>query len=282
MKKILLLILIAVALMQIPALSAPHEEIIVQTPLKSKVTVKYDNYGIPHIYASNLHDLMFAQGYVVARDRLFQMDMNRREVNGRMAVLRGKGYVDHDYNIYLTGIPQVSRKIYDTGARDENMVYEAYADGVNAYINGLKDVPAEYKEIGAKPEPWSPVDIIAIGRGVSWIMSSDLGIEVAVGVLLKKVGANMVAPLLPITPLDPVTVIRGKSTSSFPIDKFDERVAAILDEPIFNLGRRNYRTWRILPTAISCRRTTGRPARIIRTISACTTTRDTGQEESAT
>ncbi len=208
--------------------------------LTNPVTVRYDSYGVPSIEASSLHDLVYAQGWVHARDRLWQMDLNRRRSTGRMAELFGKGSVGGDFHVHIAGLPEVSEKIWEQCLPEECDSYQAYADGVNAFIAAMKEPPEEYARIKASPEPWSPMDSVAIGRGMSWGLSSDLGLEIMLGVLAKKLGVSMLMDLLPIDGVDPITIMDGGAASSFSAEQFDEGVLAALDEPVFTTGRTNF------------------------------------------
>jgi penicillin G amidase len=127
---------------EVPGLSAP-------------VTVVRDSIGIPHIYASNLEDLFFAQGWVHAQDRLWQMDMYHRTFSGRLAEIMGEEYVAHD---------RLMRLLQHRGPWDDDeftsyhpegrRIFEAFARGVNAYIAEGK-LPVEYTLTGLQPLPWS-------------------------------------------------------------------------------------------------------------------------------
>jgi penicillin G amidase len=222
------------------AAAASPKEVIILPRLKAKVTVKVDVNGIPHIQAKSLSDLFFAQGYLQARDRLWQMDITRRQANGRMAALRGKDFVGQDYDTFRAGMPQVSERIWAEADKDERVVFQSYADGVNAYIKQLKELPEEYTEINATPELWLPQDSIAIGRGLSWVMSSSLGLEITLGVIAKTFGKNFILKFAPLEGLDPITITGGSAASSFPQERFDTRVAATLDSPLFTSGRNSF------------------------------------------
>lgn len=219
---------------------AAADETVSLKGLSGEVTIRYDAYGIPSIEGSSIRDVVFAQGWAHARDRLWQIDMNRRRSTGRMAELFGKGSVGGDFHVYLAGLPQVSQKIWDTCLPAECEAYQAYADGVNAYIAGMAGPPEEYARIGAAPAPWSPVDSVAIGRAMSWGLSSDLGLEIMLGVIAKKVGTSMLMELLPLDGVDPISIVGEDAASSFPINDFDEHAAAALDQPIFTSGRTDF------------------------------------------
>ncbi|MEW5944990.1 MAG: penicillin acylase family protein [bacterium] len=205
--------------------------------LGARVEVRYDNFGIPHIRASSDYDLYFAQGYVQARDRLWQMDVARRKATGRLSEMFGKEHVDEDLDVYRTGVPQVSRRIWETSDAGMREVLQAFSDGVNALISDLDVLPEEYGRTGAAPAPWDPVDSIAIGRLMSWALSSDLGLELTLGAVVKTIGKSVFFDIAPMEGADPVTIVRWETSSSFPMEDFDGTAMESRRRPIFAAGR---------------------------------------------
>jgi penicillin G amidase len=134
--------------------------------LRDEVTVKYDSFGIPHIFADNDHDLYLAQGYVTARDRLWQMEFQALAASGRLAEILGPSLVDHDRLQRRKGLTFAAERALEKLEDDPistNIVY-AYTEGVNAYINSLdyEDYPLEYKLLDYEPENWEPIKITLI------------------------------------------------------------------------------------------------------------------------
>lgn len=212
-------ILILLALSNHPAAASSQE---IKAPgLKNKVEITYDNFGVPHITAANSYDLYFAQGYVQARDRMWQMDLMRRRATARMAELLGESKLSDDENMLLTGIPQVSQKIWDASEPDMREAFQAFSDGVNAWIQSSPDLPDEYKEIHDTPAPWSPVDSIAFGRLMSWSLSADIGMDIAIGQIVKLLGKKQFMDIAPFHGADPVTIIEWKkAAAAFPEELF--------------------------------------------------------------
>jgi penicillin G amidase len=132
--------------LQLPGLSAP-------------VVVRRDGHGIPHIQAASMDDLLEAQGYVVAQDRLWQMDMARRFAAGELAELLGPSVVEHDKVQRILQIRPSAERLTATMPAEQKRLFEAYARGVNAFIASHQDnLPAEFRLLGYKPRPWQPVD----------------------------------------------------------------------------------------------------------------------------
>jgi penicillin amidase len=125
--------------------------------LKAPVEVIRDTWGIPHIYAQNTDDLFMAQGYVMAQDRLWQMELWRRDREGRMAEILGAGAVNRDRTARLLKYrgPMDDRE-WTSYHPEGKRIFTAYASGVNAYIASHKDnLPLEFKITGITPEPWT-------------------------------------------------------------------------------------------------------------------------------
>src|SRR5687767_11505036 len=126
------------------------------TGLQKPVEVIRDQWGIPHIYAQNVHDLFFAQGYVMAQDRLWQMEWWRRQREGRLAEILGPAALERDRQTRLTMFrgPFDEREwthYHPEGKR----LFTAYVKGINAYIaETAGNLPVEFKLTGIRPEPW--------------------------------------------------------------------------------------------------------------------------------
>lgn len=129
--------------------------------IKGNATVVYDEMAIPHIFADNEEDLMFAQGYVEAKDRLWQMEFQMHAAAGRLTELVGEKALSLDRFSRRIGIVRAAEKSLVEMEKNpiSKMVVESFSAGVNAYINQLDeaDLPIEYKLIGYKPEKWTPL-----------------------------------------------------------------------------------------------------------------------------
>ncbi len=124
--------------------------------LKARVEVLRDDLGIPFVRAENEHDAFFAQGYVTAQDRLWHMEYDRLRGSGRWAEAVGDGALEQDKLMRRFRLASSARA--DCAAMDDHtsMVFDAYAAGVNAFIDGPDPLPAEYSIAGIEPEPWQP------------------------------------------------------------------------------------------------------------------------------
>lgn len=143
--------------------------------LKSTVTVRSDGRGIPYIEADNDADLYFAQGYITASDRLWQMDLYRRVAGGETAEIFGNATLEEDKRWRKFGFSQIVKESFKNSTSEVRAALENYARGVNAYIAGLdaKTLPVEFQILQYRPRNWEPTDSILIGKILSDGLSSS-------------------------------------------------------------------------------------------------------------
>ncbi len=123
--------------------------------LQAPVTVYRDAWGVPNIFAENEHDLFFAQGYVTAQDRLFQMEFQRRAGAGRLSEVLGEATLDTDRFLRTLGVYRAAQQDLAALSPETLSYLQAYADGVNAFIaEAGNDLPLEFRILGYQPEPW--------------------------------------------------------------------------------------------------------------------------------
>ncbi|MFN3329682.1 MAG: penicillin acylase family protein, partial [Pyrinomonadaceae bacterium] len=142
--------------------------------LKEKVTIRRDGRWIPYIEASNEDDLYFAQGYVMASDRLWQMDLLRRVARGETAEIFGQATLEQDKYWRRFGFVKVVEKSYEILDPMLKRALENYSRGVNAYIQSLdeKSLPLEFKLLQYKPREWKPTDTMLIGKILAEALST--------------------------------------------------------------------------------------------------------------
>lgn len=121
------------------------------------VTILRDGRGVPHIFARNEHDLFFAQGYVEASDRLFQMDITRRLVEGRLAEIFGPKALASDERARTVPVEQLAQIQWERLSLRSQNELQAFADGVNAAMR-TQPLPVEFRMLWYKPQPWRPQD----------------------------------------------------------------------------------------------------------------------------
>jgi penicillin amidase len=132
--------------------------------LSAPVTVRRDAHGVPHIDAATQDDLFVAQGYVTAQDRLWQMDLYRRNANGELAEIFGSSQLKHDRTQRVLQIRNTARRIYANLSPADRARIDDYARGVNLFIaQNQATLPPEFKLLGYRPQPWNGADSISIG-----------------------------------------------------------------------------------------------------------------------
>jgi penicillin G amidase len=132
--------------------------------LSASVTVTRDRRGVPAIESKTLDDLFFSQGYTTAQDRLWQMDIMRRFAGGEMSEIIGPALLEHDREQRILGLRYVARKAAQALSSRDRSFFEAYARGVNAFIETHRDsLPIEFRLMGYKPTLWSIEDSMVIG-----------------------------------------------------------------------------------------------------------------------
>lgn len=147
----------------------------VQVPgLQSEVTVRRDSRAIPYVDAKNDNDLYFAQGYVTASDRLWQMDLLRRVARGESSEIFGKSRLEEDKRWRTFGFSKIAEDSLAFLSPDLRAALESYARGVNAYVATLdaNSLPIEFRILQYKPREWTPADSIVIGKILGDALSS--------------------------------------------------------------------------------------------------------------
>jgi penicillin amidase len=131
--------------------------------LQNEVTVGRDQWGVPHIRAASLEDLEQAQGYVMAQDRLWQMDLLRRVARGQLSEILGPATLSIDKDFRMLGIGRAAERDATLMDTESRKLMEAYARGVNKFIEQHQDsLPLEFSLLRYKPRPWQPSDALAI------------------------------------------------------------------------------------------------------------------------
>jgi penicillin G amidase len=133
--------------------------------LTAPVTVRRDALGVPHLEGSSFLDLVRAQGYVTAQDRLWQMDVMRRRALGELAEAFGEGALKADQEIRTLGLGPASDEALGLLSPDVRAAVDAYAAGVNAYLEQHRGaLPIEFRLLRYGPRPWEPRDTAAVGK----------------------------------------------------------------------------------------------------------------------
>lgn len=164
--------------------------------LSKETEIDRDQYAIPHIYAKTDADLYRSVGFIMAQDRLWQMDLLRRVTQGRLSEILGKDQAGTDLLMRALRIEEKSEKILENASPEIKEALQAFSDGVNDYIM-FHQTPTEFQILGYHPELWKPVHSINLIGYMSWDLTSGWGLELLLQNLLKELTEEQIQDLIP-------------------------------------------------------------------------------------
>lgn len=167
--------------------------------LSGPVTVTRDTQGVPSIQASSLDDLLFAQGFVTAQDRLWQMDALRRHAAGELAEILGPKMVEHDRTQRVLQMRAAAERAIAVMPPGQTHQLAAYARGVNAFIEQSRDhLPVEFHLLHYTPAPWTPRDSILVSLAMFQDLTTDFPIKMKRETLAAHLPAALLNDLYPV------------------------------------------------------------------------------------
>ncbi|WP_419701384.1 penicillin acylase family protein [Mucilaginibacter sp. NFX135] len=206
--------------------------------LTDKVTIKYDENRIPHIFADNEHDLYYAQGYITATERLWQMDIQTRQAAGRLAEVLGPQLLEVDRYHRRMGMVYGAEKTLKAMMSEPavRQMILAYTDGINAYIHRLhpRQYPIEFKLLDYAPEDWKPINCAFLLKLMSETLAGGSN-EFAMTNILKRFGAKTTNDLFPDYPMheDPIIPVGTKwDFKPLPIPKPSANFMALMNDSV--------------------------------------------------
>jgi penicillin amidase len=188
-----------------------HDGLAFLPELGTSVEIIRDEYGVPHIYADNVHDLFYAQGYVHAQDRWWQMEFERHVGQGRIGELTGynPSVLGNDLFIRTVGWNRSSAADMEVLSGGTNAALAAYAQGVNTYIEGKSGgaLALEYTLLGVtgvniEVDPWTPLDSMSWAKVMSWGQSGNWSAEMDRMTLYEQQDQRFMDRYDPYYPLD--------------------------------------------------------------------------------
>jgi penicillin amidase len=198
----------------------------------SAVTIYRDDFGAPHVFASDLEGLYYGYGYAAAQDRLFQMDMLRRTYWGRVSEVHGAKFLEFDKAMRRDNLTRAQVKDQISGLdRQYQVVLRSFADGINATIaeaaaDPESKLPAEFKSFGIAPEKWKDEDVAAVFlsvMGVFMDFSREIENQALLDSLIKKHGEKrgraLFSDLVPGSDPDAYTTIPAAAPGAVPAKK---------------------------------------------------------------
>ncbi|GAA1961920.1 penicillin acylase family protein [Catenulispora subtropica] len=193
--------------------------------LDANVEVDRNAEGVPQVYAATSHDLFFAQGYVQAQDRFWQMDVYRHITAGRLAEMFGSSQVDTDKFVRTMGWRAVAEQEYSTLSADTQAYLTAYSAGVNAYLKDHKGSKAsvEYAVLGLQtdytPYDWTPVDSVAWLKALAWDLRDNMQSEIDRALASQKLTKDQVDQLFPAYPAGHPTIVHQGTVTNGAFDQ---------------------------------------------------------------
>lgn len=180
--------------------------------LDAPVEVSRDRWGVPHIRARSTGDLWFAQGFVMAQDRLWQFDLYRRFALGRLAEIAGEEGLPPDRLMRTLGLRRTAERELEGLDPEVRVALDAYAAGVNAAASAAEARPTELQILRMDFEPWSPADSLTIAKLLALGLSSNWERELLRAEMTNVLGAELAVRLDPGYPRDsPVVLEPGAS-----------------------------------------------------------------------
>ncbi len=167
--------------------------------LAAPVTIQRDPQGVPHIHAASLDDLVMAQGFVTAQDRLWQMDALRRHAAGELAEVLGPAMIPHDRTQRTLQIRAAADRAITTLDPSQLHWLELYARGVNASIDTQRPhLPLEFRILRYEPAPWTPRDSILVGLAMFQDLTNSFPQKLNREALTSKLPPDLIADLYPV------------------------------------------------------------------------------------
>lgn len=205
--------------------------------LNERVEVLRDDLGVPHIYASNHHDLFVAQGFTHAQERFWQMDFWRHIGSGRLSEMFGESQVETDLFLRSLGFQDLAEEEWANLGSPSREILQSYADGVNAYLQTRSGsgISLEYailalQNSGYEIEPWAPTDTLIWAKVMAWDLSGNLEAEVERALLGQHLSPGRVDQLFPGFPEEkPVIVETGQraDVTRPPVSVPDDAIPAL-------------------------------------------------------
>ncbi|MCG6862609.1 MAG: penicillin acylase family protein [Chromatiaceae bacterium] len=196
--------------------------------LNNPVKVRFGPHAVPTIEAETLQDLLFAQGFLTAAERMWQMDLMRRLATGRLAEVLGVEALATDRMFRTLGLGQAARESFSALRDSERDLLESYTAGVNAYRkHAANRLPVEYLIARFEPSPWAAEDSLAIGEYMSWLLSFNAREELIFMRMAAKLGPERARELFPTDEgiLAPEPAAEVFASSDAPVERLGELLA---------------------------------------------------------
>jgi penicillin amidase len=208
-------------------------------PVKQAVSIERDDWGIPHVFAESDEDLFYGFGYATAQDRLFQLDYLRRRALGRLSQVLGPEGLELDLVARTVGLPLIAEQEWNSLPDEARRLVTAFSNGINAHIQDCADkLPIEFDLLGYKPEPWRPIDSIAITGEFRWYLTGRFPVIVIPEIGKRALGAGPLYTAFLQAEADGETILPA---GSYPATKAGiQRVGVSINDPSEGHGSNNW------------------------------------------
>lgn len=206
----------------------------------AEVTISRDAHGIPHIFAKNDRDLFFGFGWAMAEDRLFQLDWLRRKGLGRLSEIIGADGLELDRIARTVGLNRLAAAEWERLPGDVQDVLEAFSGGVNALIEEIGDnLPIEFDLLQYRPEPWTPIDSLAIENEFRWYLTGRFPIICMPELAKRELGEGPLLDEFLLGELDEESILHpGDYTAAAELPL--EPVGSAVGDPDASTGSNNW------------------------------------------
>ncbi len=188
------------------------------TGLDGSVEIVRDAEGVPHIFTTTDHDAFFTLGYVHAQDRLWQMEFQRRVGAGRLSEILGEATLNTDKFLRTLGSYRAAQAAWPALSEEGQMALNAYAEGVNAWLDEGHTLPPEFLILGVEPEAWTPIDSIVWTKMMAWDLGGNYDLELLRVRLAQAIGVERAIELMPPYPSAGTTILAAKQLPAQTID----------------------------------------------------------------
>lgn len=183
--------------------------------LRASAEVRTDEHGLPHIFAANEDDLFFLQGYITARERMFQMDLTRLAGRGELSTFLGEATIKADKLFKTIGFYRTAEEEYRLLPPETKAAIDSYTRGVNAYLASAR-LPIEYTILRVNPQFWKPQDSLVAGLLMAYSLDRPKDTELILYQIGEKAGKDLLKYIVPDLPGDAPLVSGGKMSDTLP------------------------------------------------------------------
>ncbi len=195
------------------------------------VEVFFDQYGTPHVFATNEKDLFYVSGYLVARERLFQLSLSAASGRGELSLFIGDDRLSSDIYLRTFGIPFVAKEVDEKLDDKTRKLLSAYCQGINDWIDESENNwPVEFRILRSKPIKWKTSDVIAFSRLMAYELQQSWKGEIILGALVEEVGIKYAKGLFPNDPDDIMIATRYNNMGAFynKISKEERKIRSLI------------------------------------------------------